>query len=106
MLVRRRQPGACIDDEEHHVGFRDGRLGLLAHAAGERRVARLLKAGGVDQPEAQRAEFRISLAPVAGDARQIMNERLAAPDQAIEKRRFPDIRPADDGDGERQCSAF
>ena len=47
------------------------------------------------------AEPRLALAPVAGDARQVVDQRQPPADQPVEQRRLADVRPADDGDAER-----
>jgi hypothetical protein len=35
---------------------------------------------------------------VAGDARLVVNDRVAAPREPVEERRFTDVRAADDDD--------
>ena len=96
--VGRQDAGAGVDHEEHHVGLLDRRFGLGAHAAEERARIGLLEAGGVDDAEAQQPEPRLTLAPVAGDAGAVVDERQAPADETVEERRFADIRPSDDGD--------
>ena len=41
-----------------------------------------------------------ALAAVAGDAGKVVDQRQALADQAIEQRRFADVRPSDNGDRE------
>ena len=97
MPVERRDAGARVDEEEADVGGPHRRLGLHPHAAGEALRRGLVEAGGVDGGEAEAAEPRVALAPVAGDARQVVDQRQPAADEPVEQRRLADIRPADDG---------
>ena len=101
MAVERRQAGAGIDDEQADVGRADRGLGLRAHAAGERIRRGLVEAGGVDGGEFEPADAGLALAPVAGDARQVVDQRQPLADEPVEQRRLADIRPTDDGDAER-----
>ena len=101
MPVERRHAGAGVDQEQADVGRAHGGLGL-----GRIRPARLsgrgvVEAGGVDGGELEVAEPRLALAPVAGDARAVVDQRQPPADQPVEQRRLADIRPADDGDAER-----
>ena len=59
----------------------------------------VLEAGGVHHPEGQVEQLRLALAPVAGDARQVVDQRDAPADQPVEQGRLADIGSADDGDG-------
>ena len=45
-------------------------------------------------------EKTFGFAPVAGDARGVVHQRQPPADQLVEQRRFADIGPADDGDGQ------
>ena len=44
------------------------------------------------------AELRLALAPVAGHARPVVDQRELLPDEPVEQGRLADIRPADDRD--------
>ena len=92
-----RQAHAGIDHEEQRVGLRDRGLGLLLHARGQRALGALVEAGGIDDGEVEIAEPGLALAAVAGDARQVIDQRELLPDQAVEQRRFADIGSADNG---------
>ena len=92
---------ARIDDEEDDVGIADGGLGLRAHAAEERFLGGFFEAGRVDDAEFEVAETRLALAPVAGDAGLVVDERELLADQPVEQGRLADIRPPDDGDERR-----
>ena len=98
--VDRRRPGARIDHEEHRVGLRDRGLGLRPHAAGETVGRRLFEPGGIDDGEVEIAQPALACAPVARDARLVVDQRQAPADQPVEECRFADIGPADNGDGE------
>ena len=98
-LVGRQHAGAGVDHEQHHVGGEDRRLGLHAHAAGQRVVVGLLQSRRVDDAEGETAELHVALAPVARDAGPVVDEGELAPDEPVEQGRLADVRPADDGDG-------
>ena len=90
--------GARVDHEQDRVAIGERRLGLRAHAAGQRGRIALLQPGGVDDGEGEIAELRLALAAVAGDAGLIVDQRELAADQPVEQRRLADVRAADDGD--------
>ena len=98
--VVRHRSGLRIEHEEHRVGLLDRQLGLRQHAAGEALGVGLFEARGVDDGEVQIAEPGLALAPVAGDAGQVVDQRQAPADQPVEQRGLADVRPPDDGDGE------
>ena len=98
MPVARGHAGARVDEEEDRVAVGERRLGLGAHAAGERLPVAGFEPGGVDDGEGKIAEPRFALAPIAGDAGLVVNQRQFAPDEPIEQRRLADVRPPDDGD--------
>ena len=103
MLVGGRDAGAGVDHEEDDVGLGDGHLGLPAHARFKAIAGDVLEAGGVEQAEAQIADAALALAAVAGDARRVVDQRDAPAHQPVEQRRFADIGPADNGDGDGHC---
>ena len=99
LLVERGQAFARIDQEQSRVGVAHRGLGLLAHSAGKRLRVLVLEARGVDHPELESEQVRLALAPVAGDAGAVVDQRQALADEPVEQRRFADVGPADDGDG-------
>jgi hypothetical protein len=105
MAIERRQPGAGVDQQQRQIGGFDGALGLIAHARLEARRLGLLEPGGIDHREAQVEQPRLALAPVAGHARLLGDQRQALADQAIEQRRLADVGTADDGDGEAHAGS-
>ena len=98
-LVERGQPLARVDQEQGDVGLAHRRLGLGAHPAGQARRVLVLEPGGVHHPEFQAEQLPFALAPVAGHAGPVVDQREALADEAVEQRRFADIGAADDGDG-------
>src|SRR5690606_5799154 len=62
-------------------------------------VVGILVAGGIDQREGQIADPADALAPVAGDARRIIDNGELSAHQPVEQRGFADVWPSDDGDG-------
>jgi hypothetical protein len=60
----------------------------------------LLQSGGIDHGEGDVAESAFPLAPVAGDARPVVDKRQPAADQPVEEGRLADIGAADNGDCE------
>ena len=66
---------------------------------GQRLRVFVLEAGGVDHPEFEPEQARLALAPVAGYARPVVDQRQALADEPVEQGRFADVGPADDGDG-------
>ena len=107
-LVERRDAGAGIDHEQDDVGVADRDLGLLAHPVFEAAIADILVAGGVEHAEFQIAEPPLALAAVAGDAGLVVDQRELPADQPVEQRRFADIGPADnsDGDAHADCTGW
>ena len=101
--VVRHQAGLGVHQEENEIGFLDGDLGLQAHAARQRPSRRVFEAGRVDHIEKDVVEFGGMNAAVAGDAGGIVDKSQLATGQAVEKRGFADVRPADDGDFEAHC---
>ena len=92
--------GAGIDHEQDEIGIGQRGLRLRPHAPGQSLGGCVFEAGGIDDAKGQIAEVRHGLAPVTGDARPVVHERDTPADQPVEQRRFADVRPAHDGDGE------
>ena len=103
-LVGRGDAFASVDHEQADIGFGDGRHGVRGHPRGEAVLRAVGDTGGVDQLERQRAQHRLGLAPVAGDARRVVDQREFPARQLVEERGFADIGPADNGDGERHIT--
>ena len=89
-----------VDDEQGHVAFPDGCLGLGAHPGLKAFVSDVFEAGGVDQFEVKVANPPGPEATVAGHARAVVHDRQALARQAVEQGRFSDVGPADDGESE------
>ena len=94
-LVLRGQPGTRVDDEQGDVGLAHRGGGLRAHLAEQGIGILVLVAGGVDHPEFEPEQIGLALAPVAGHARAIVDEREPFAHQPVEQGGFADVRPAD-----------
>ena len=99
LFVERGQPLSPVDHEQCDIGFAHRRLGLRAHPPGQAGGVVILEPGGIHHPEFEPEQLALALAPVAGHAGAIIDQRQALADKAIEQRRFADVRAADDGDG-------
>ena len=93
--VLRREPAPVIDDEDDGVGFLDRDLDL----PGDERRHCIAVAGDeaarVDDDELTIGRGADAVAAIAREAGIIRNERVARGRQAIEQRRFADVRSAD-----------
>ena len=90
-------PDHRVDDEQHDVAQVDRDLGLR----GDGRVdaARVgLPAAGVDEREAAVHPLGLVRHAVAGDAGGVLDDRLAAAEDAVHERGLADVRAADDRD--------
>ncbi len=96
--VGRRQAVLGIDDEQNNVGFLNGSLGLGAHPRFQAVIGSFFKTRRIDNLKLQIVELGIVDAPVARDARQVIDQRQLAADEAIEQRGLADIGTPDDGD--------
>ncbi len=97
VAIERRDAGAGVDEKEHRIGLRQRLLGLLLHARREGLGRGLVEARGIQHAEAEIAQARLALAPVAGDAGLIVDQRQAPPDETVEECRLPHVGTADDG---------
>jgi hypothetical protein len=96
MPIGRGDAGARVDQQQRDIGRLDRALGLRRMRAS--RLSSLMSSSpAVSNTRNRRSpSLRVALAPVAGDARQIVDQRQALADQAVEQGRLADIRPADD----------
>ena len=100
-LVGVGDPDRRVDHEQHRVGEPDRDLGLgrdpLGQAAGVG-----VPAAGVDDGEGAAVPVGVVGDPVAGHARHVLDDRLAAADDPVDQRGLADVGAADDGeDGNR-----
>ncbi len=101
VAILRHHAARAVHDEENEVGLFHGTLCLsldLRRVGGHRRIAVLepARVGQLETPSV--VELDHVRQPVARHARQVVDQRTALPGEAVEKRRLPDIRPADDDD--------
>ena len=86
-----------VDDEQHRVRQRDRDLGLRAD--GCRHPAGIgVPAAGVDHREGATGPVGVVGHPVAGHARHVLDDGLAAADDPVHERRLADVGPADHGE--------
>ena len=91
-------PDGGVDHEQHDVGLarwpvRLCRLTFSSRSSPpgiHRRCRRAMNGAALP--------LGLDLLAVAGDARALLDDRLAAPDDAVHQRRLADVGPADDGD--------
>ena len=93
-----------VDDEDHRVGGLDGVLGLGGDGGVEAEDV-LLPAAGVDDLEAAARPLGLVGDAVTGDAGLVLDDGLAAADDAVHQGRLADVRAADDGEGRKRAVA-
>jgi hypothetical protein len=97
LVVARVDAVAAVDAEQHDVDVLEGALDLRLDVALPA-VARP-EAAGVEQLDlAARVERHDALLDVAGDPGAVVDQRLAAPEQAVEQARLADVRASDERD--------
>ncbi len=96
--VLRRATLAGIDDEENAVGFLDRLQRLLGHQPLDAADDGLDEAAGVDHDARAALVAGIAVFAVAGQARDVGDERVARARQRVEERRLADVRTPDQGD--------
>lgn len=95
-----------VDDEDDRVGGLDGVLGLGGDGGVDTEDV-LLPAAGVDDLEAAPGPLGLVGHAVAGDARLVLHDGLAAADDAVHQGRLAHVRAAHDGeDGQRAVSGL
>ena len=91
-----------VDDEQHGVGQRHRHLGLggdaLRQAAGVG-----VPAAGVDDGEGAAVPVGVVGDPVAGDAGDVLHDRLAASDDPVDQRRLADVGAPHDGEDRQRA---
>jgi hypothetical protein len=76
-LVLGREAGAPVDDEEHHVGFRDRFPRLARHLREDALLGDGLEATRIHHDEGLGAQAPLAVVPVAREAGQVGDERVA-----------------------------
>jgi hypothetical protein len=94
----RREARASVHHEHHGVGFRDGLLGLACHLHEDALDGAGLQAAGIDGNEGAAAALALAVVPVAGDARQVVHDRVAAARDAVKESRLAYVGAPDQGD--------
>ena len=103
-LVGVGDPDVGVDHEQHRVGQADGDLGLQRDLLGQ--PARFgVPTAGVDDREPAAVPLGVVRHPVARYSRDVLDDRLAAAEDAVDERRLADVgAPHDREDGGRAGS--
>ncbi len=96
--IQRRGTILAVDNEKEQVGAFDGNLRGRMRLLRKIRIRICSYSTGVDDLERHDTKSAECDNPVARYSGLIMNDGNLAPGQAIEKSRFTDVRPTDDGD--------
>ena len=102
-LVLVGRPDGGVDDQDGHIGALQrpqrahGRV-LLGAAVG---LGRPAEPGRVDEAHRPVGRLDHRVDGVAGGARHVVDDGALLAQEAVEERRLPDVRPADDGDARR-----
>ena len=86
----------AVDNEEHDLRFRCGHLYLGSHKLAVRQRAVHEQPAGIDETESLAAPLDVSVDAVACRPGGLFDDRFASADDAVEKRRLPDVRPPDE----------
>ena len=87
-----------VDHEDHHVRELDRQLRLTPHQGFAPRRGTRQESPRVDQHERPSPPLRGCGVAVAGDARAVVYDGTAGPENAVEERGLADVRASDDGD--------
>ncbi len=86
VVLDRQDARLRVHDEEHEVGLGDREIGLLAHRGLHRSRARIVETAGVDERELAAAPVRGRVDPIARRAGEVLDDRDALTDEAVEQR--------------------
>src|SRR5690606_7298699 len=84
---------AGIDDEDDDIGFSNGLMRLPRHFAQDAIFRHGFEAAGVDRYEGVAAHPPLAVVPIAGQAREIGDQRRTRTRDAIEEGGLADVRP-------------
>jgi len=100
--VERHDPFLDVDDEDDDIGGFNRDLDLFESGADDDVVGLFApeqaNATSVYEREGPAMPFGLGGNAIAGDAGLVVNDGDAPSDDAVEERRFPDVRPAHNGD--------
>ena len=88
------QPGAGIDQEQHDIGFVDGREGLLGHRGIDAFFV-TADTAGIDDGVRLSTQHAVTVFTVTGQARKVCHQRIARAGQTVKQRRFAHIGATD-----------
>ena len=99
LFVARRDADLRVEHKEDDVCLRDRLARLVGDRAGDRRRVGDVDPAGVDEEEAPVAPLADELLAVARDAGRLVHDGGPRTRQAVDERRLPDVREADDRNG-------
>lgn len=105
-FIVRRQTRAGVSDENHHIGFGNGGLGLIGHFAHDAFGLDGLKAARIHHDVGTGAHATLTVLTISGQAREISHDRVAAAGQTVKERRLADIRTPDESDNRKHRNRF
>ena len=104
-LISRRQPGACLQQQQHHIGFSDSEFDLAGHELADF-VVIAPQSTGVDDDRAAELRPAEPVQTIAGQPRIVGDERVAGTGQAVKECGLADVGATDKGNDRKQRSAL
>ena len=84
LFIERSDARAPVDQEQRGVGIAHCRFGLRPHASGQRVRVLIFETCGIDHPELEAKQIRVTLAAIACHARPVIDQRLALADEPVD----------------------
>jgi hypothetical protein len=103
VLVARSKTLATVDHEDHEIGLDDRLARLARHLGGDAGGGDRLESAGVDHDESALAHPRLPVQAVAGQPRDVGDQRGATAREPVEQRGLADVGPADQRDDRQQA---
>ena len=98
-MLDREDAALRVDDEEHRIGLSDRGLGLAPDRGLHLPRFPVVEPAGVDERELATAPLRRRVDAVARRPGDVLDDRDALTDEAVEEGGFPDVRAPDDRRG-------
>ena len=105
LLFLRDQALTAVHHKEDEGRLADGEADLFANLLFNAPFLAQKKSARIDADELMTVPVRMAVMTIPSDPGDIEGDRLPASDDPVEKGRFADIRPADDGDDGFQCGS-
>ena len=96
-FITRVQALSTVYQQQHHIGFLDGRHGLICHR-GIDALFLTRNTAGVDDNEGGLVDPSLTILPVAGQTRQVCYQGIATAGQLIKEGGFADVGAAHQGE--------